>query len=169
MGNLVYERHPGMWRLATQFDYANNPRKSLIVSFTRPAPAVGKPTKNVPLVAIVKIIDTHSSTKQIPHAYWLGTAYNELWFGYSDQHAVVVGSLEGNLFVSYENKHGDESNNPFGPPGRDTGPQRVLPSTGGIIAEISLFDTHRKETIEHRKFSLTFNPIPVCTELRERT
>jgi hypothetical protein len=153
---LVYESVPGCWRESTPSD--NSPRRSLIVYFTRNAPAKGERTTTaISLVPILKF--THAAgNEQIPRAYWLGRTNHEVAFDVGHHEAVVIGSREGPLFASYSNPHQfDGSNDFFAVPVRPCGDRKAMPPVAPISVEISLYDVYAKRTIEQRSFEISIS------------
>jgi hypothetical protein len=154
---IVYDIVPGRWKQSTQFDYANNPRQSFIVSFSRPVPGIGKRAdKELSLVAILKFTHSHGENR-VPRAYWLGLTQNEVVFCVGHQEDVIVGCLEEPYFASYANRYQhDGLNEYFSVPLRELGERTIIPAKGSISIEVSLFDAYAGRTIEQKRYEMTF-------------
>jgi hypothetical protein len=157
-GELVFDTIPGYWRAATPYDYAKNPRKSLLVSVTRKVPPRGSPHKDVKLTASIKFVRGSSFEHQQCNAYWLTSEFSEQDFTICHEGFLIVGSCEENQFASYENKWPRPRFEILEIISRIRGPRKSLSQNGTVDCEISLIDTVRRETMVQKKFSIIFSP-----------
>jgi len=155
---LVYQTIPGYWREANDFDYAKNPRKSLVVLVTRQPPPKGEPHKDVTLTAIIKFTRGSTLEHQVSNAYWLNSTYAEENFDGAHQGCLVIGSYENDQqFASYDNQYLRFHYEIIETTLRTLGPRKASSRRGTICFEIYLIDASRRVTIAQKKFEITFN------------
>lgn len=152
---IAYEESPGCWKECASNNLRCSP--SLLLEWARSVPPLGAGGSGT-VMAIAILRFTHiNGSEHVSRAYWLNQRGYEVPFDVGNKETLIVGTVEGAVFASYTNpKWGDLMEDGFpNIPFRQLGPRTAIEESP-LRLEISLFDPNADETIERRRFEISF-------------